>query len=253
MIEESIRKLGFKVEDIKVIINGHAHSDHAGAIASLKAKLGAQLAVMREDVPAMEGGGKDDFHYGWDWKVMGFPPAKVDRILRNGDTIRMGDVLLTAHHTPGHTRGSTTWVANIVDHGKAYTVAFPDGGGFNPGYRVARNPSYPSMTDDYRRTHHFHEMLKPGHLPRRAPGVFQSRGQAEARGHRGGKGVDQPGGIPAVHRRAEAQDRGSGGPGNGGEARNEMTGKRMTNAPSMRSLGVATRFLRTKINPSRLN
>ena len=118
MIEESIRKLGFRVEDIKVIINGHAHSDHAGAIASLKEKSGAQLAVMREDVPAMEDGGKDDFYYGWDWKVMGFPPAKVDRILREGDTIRMGEVLLTAHHTPGHTRGATTWVANIVDNGR---------------------------------------------------------------------------------------------------------------------------------------
>jgi metallo-beta-lactamase class B len=126
MIEESIRQLGFKFEEIKVIINGHAHSDHAGAIAYLKEKTGAQLAVMREDVTAMEDGGKDDFYYGWDWKVMGFPPAKVDRILRDGDTIRMGDVLLTAHHTPGHTRGATTWVANIVDNGKALRLAAKD-------------------------------------------------------------------------------------------------------------------------------
>jgi metallo-beta-lactamase class B len=92
---------------------------------------------------------------------MGFPPAKVDRILRDRDTIRMGDVLLTAYHTPGHTRGSTTWVAYLVDHGQAYTVVFPDGGGFSPGYRVAKNPSYPGITEDYRRTHHTWEMLKP--------------------------------------------------------------------------------------------
>jgi len=105
----------------------------------MKELTGAQVAIMREDVQAIEDGGKDDFHYGSDWKVMGFPPCKVDRILRDGDTIKMGDVLLTAHHTPGHTRGSTTWVANIVDNGKALVVVWPDGGGFNPGYRCEKS------------------------------------------------------------------------------------------------------------------
>jgi metallo-beta-lactamase class B len=69
--------------------------------------------------------------------------------------------VLTAYLTPGHTRGATTWVANIVDSGKAYVVAFPDGAGFNPGYRLVKDPSYPGIADDYRRTHHFLEMLKP--------------------------------------------------------------------------------------------
>jgi metallo-beta-lactamase class B len=85
----------------------------------------------------------------------------VDRILRNGDTIKMGEVLLTAHHTAGHTRGATTWMANIADNGRALTVVWPDGGGLNPGYPVAKNPSYPGITDDYRRTLHFWEMQKP--------------------------------------------------------------------------------------------
>jgi metallo-beta-lactamase class B len=161
MIVESIKKLGFKPEDTKLIINGHAHSDHAGAIAFLRENTGAQVAIMSDDAQAIEDGGKDDFHYGWDWKVMGFPPCKVDRILRDGEQIKLGEVLLTAHHTPGHTRGATTWVANIVADGRALTVVWPDGGGFNPGYRVAKNPSYPGMTDDYRRTHHLLEMLKP--------------------------------------------------------------------------------------------
>ncbi len=73
----------------------------------------------------------------------------------------MGDLLLTAYHTPGHTRGATTWIMNVVVDGKPYVIAFPDGAGFNPGYRVAKNPSYPGITEDYRRTHHFLEMLKP--------------------------------------------------------------------------------------------
>lgn len=161
MIVESIQKLGFKLTDIKLMINGHAHVDHAGAFAYLKEKTGAKVAVMREDVQAMADGGKDDFHYGRDWKVMGFPPCAVDRVLRDEDTIKMGDVLLTAHHTPGHTRGSTTWVAKITDNGKALVVVWPDGGGFNPGYRVAKDPSYPGIERDFRRTHHFWELLKP--------------------------------------------------------------------------------------------
>ena len=81
----------------------------------------------------MEDGGRSDFHYGADWKIMGFPPAKVDRVLRDGDTVRLGEVILTAHSTPGHTRGATTWETQLVRDGKAYLVVFPDGGGFNPG------------------------------------------------------------------------------------------------------------------------
>jgi metallo-beta-lactamase class B len=161
LIVESIRKLGFKPEDIKIIINGHAHSDHAGAFAEMKKISGAQIAIMEADVPSIEDGGKSDFHYGTDWKIMGFPPVKVDRILRDGDTVRLGDVVLTAYNTPGHTRGSTTWVTELFDSGKAYKVVFIDGGGFNPGYRVAKDPSYPGIEVDYRNTHHMHELLKP--------------------------------------------------------------------------------------------
>lgn len=158
MIMDSIRKLGFRPEDVKIMINGHAHIDHAGAFAYLKEKTGAELAVMRDDVQAMESGDRGDFKYQDDFV---YPPAKVDRVLRDGDTVRMGDVMLTAYHTPGHTRGATTWIANIVIAGKAYVVAFPDGAGFNPGYRLVRDPSYRGIGDDYRRTHHFLEMIKP--------------------------------------------------------------------------------------------
>lgn len=158
MIEDSIRKLGFRPEDLKIIINGHAHIDHAGAIASLKEKYGARLAVMREDVAAMESGDKGDFKYADDFV---YPPAKVDIVLRDGDTVRLGEVVLTAYLTPGHTRGATTWVTQVSEGGKPYLVVFPDGAGFNPGYRLVRNPSYPGIADDYRGTHHALEMLKP--------------------------------------------------------------------------------------------
>ena len=126
LIIDSIRKLGFKPEDIRIIINGHAHSDRAGAFAELKKLSGAKIAIMAPDVQAIEDGGKDDFFYGADWKIMGFPPAKVDRVLRDGDTVKLGEIVLTAHHTPGHTRGSTTWTTILVDSGaKPIPSCFP--------------------------------------------------------------------------------------------------------------------------------
>ncbi len=158
MIVDSIRKLGFKPEDIKIMINGHAHIDHAGAFAFFKQQFGAQMAVMKDDVAAMENGDLNDFKYANDFAYAG---VKVDRVLRDGDVVKLGEVTLTAYHTPGHTRGATTWVANIVADGKPYVVVFPDGAGFNPGYRLAKDPSYPGIAEDYRRTHHFLEMLKP--------------------------------------------------------------------------------------------
>ena len=158
MIVDSIRKLGFRPEDIKLMINGHAHIDHAGAFAFFKQQYGAELAVMKDDVAAMESGDLNDFKYANDF---GYPPVKVDRVLRDGDQIRMGSVLFTAWHTPGHTRGATTWIVNLVLDGRAYVVVFPDGAGFNPGYRIAKNPSYPGIADDFRKTHHMLEILKP--------------------------------------------------------------------------------------------
>jgi metallo-beta-lactamase class B len=87
--------------------------------------------------------------------------VKADRVLRNGDTVTLGDVAMTALLTPGHTKGGTTWTMNVVEGGKVYHVVFPDGYSINPGYRLAKNPSYPGIADDYCRTFHVLEMLKP--------------------------------------------------------------------------------------------
>ena len=137
MIVDSIGRLGFRPEDIKLMINGHAHIDHAGAFAFFKQQFGAQLAVMKDDVPAMESGDANDFKYGNDFI---YPPVKVDRVLRDGDQITMGDVLLTAYQTPGHTRGATTWVANLVVDGKAYVRGVPRRRRFQPGLPAGEEP-----------------------------------------------------------------------------------------------------------------
>jgi para-nitrobenzyl esterase len=160
MIEKSIAKLGFKPKDVKIILTGHAHCDHAGGHAYLKNTTGAKIAMMREEVELFESGGKLDFHYG-DYKEFAFDPAKVDTIFRDEDEIKLGDITLKALLTPGHTQGSTTYTTKIVADGKTYTVVFPDGTSVNPGYRVSKNPSYKGIADNYRRTFRTLDALKP--------------------------------------------------------------------------------------------
>jgi metallo-beta-lactamase class B len=160
MIEKSIRKLGFKPEEIKILLTGHAHVDHAGGHAYLKKLANARIAMIREEKRLFESGGKLDFHYG-SVPEFGFEPAKVDEIFDDGETIKLGDVKITALLTNGHTRGSTTFVMKIVENGKELTVVFPNGTSINPGYRVSKDPSYSGIADDYKRTLHILESLKP--------------------------------------------------------------------------------------------
>ena len=160
MIEKSIAKLGFKPKDVKIILTGHAHVDHVGGHAWLKKATGAKIAMLREEVELFESGGKQDFHYG-EFKSFAFDAAKVDTVFRDEDEIKLGDIAIQARHTPGHTKGSTTYIMKVNDGGKAYTVVFPDGTSVNPGYRVVKNPSYKGIADDYRRTFRILEGLKP--------------------------------------------------------------------------------------------
>ena len=160
MIERSIARLGFNPKDVKLIVTGHAHCDHVGGHAYLKKVTGAKIAMMREEVELFESGGKLDFQYG-NYKAFAFEPIKVDTVFRDEDKITQGDISIRALLTPGHTKGSTTYVMNVIDGGTTYAVAFPDGTSVNPGYRVARNPSYKGIEDNYRRTFRTLEALKP--------------------------------------------------------------------------------------------
>jgi metallo-beta-lactamase class B len=160
MIEASIRKLGLKPEDIKILLTGHAHIDHVGGHAYLKKLSGARVATIAEEKELLESGGKSDFFYGKD-EVFQFEPAKVDHVFHDGDEIKLGDVTLKALLTNGHTKGSTTFLMKVVDNGKTYTVVFPTGTSVNPGYRVEKNPSYPGIGDDFRRTLRVLDDLQP--------------------------------------------------------------------------------------------
>jgi len=160
LVEASIRKSGFDPKNIKVMLTCHAHIDHVGTHAYFERISGAQVAMMAPEVELLESGGKTDFHYA-KLPAFLFEPVRVDRVLQDGDVVTLGEFSLTAHLTPGHTRGGTTWTMSVVEDGTAYDVVFPDGYSINPGYRLKDNPSYPGIADDYRRTFRVLESLKP--------------------------------------------------------------------------------------------
>src|SRR5690606_17301819 len=114
MIMASIEKLGFDVRDVKVLINSEPHPDHAGGLAVLQQASGAELWASDASADSLEAGG-DDPDLVLPMRALlwlgfvGYPPPRVDHRCKGGDTIRVGPIELTAHVTPGHTRGCTSW------------------------------------------------------------------------------------------------------------------------------------------------
>jgi len=150
MIRASIETLGFKFSDVKVLLISHAHWDHDAGSAKIKELTGARYMVMDADVPVVESGGKADFHYGDDRGTL-YPPAKVDRVLKDGDEVRLGGAVLVAHLTPGHTKGCTTWTMRVQDGGKTYDVVIVGSPNVNDGYKLVNNAKYPQIAADYER------------------------------------------------------------------------------------------------------
>jgi metallo-beta-lactamase class B len=151
LIRASVAKLGFKFTDIRILLISHAHWDHDAGSAAIKKLTGAAYAVMDGDVSVVESGGRTDFQYGTDASML-YPPAKVDRILHDGDEVRLGDATVVAHLTPGHTKGCTTWTLKVSDGGRAYNVVIVGSPNVNPGYKLVMNPLYPAIASDFERT-----------------------------------------------------------------------------------------------------
>ena len=147
-IRQNLAQLGFKLADVKILLNSHAHYDHAGGLAELKELTGAKLMVTEADAELMARGGKDDFQWGDKYP---YKPVKADRVLSDGDRVELGEVRLTARLTPGHTKGSTTWTMKVNEEGKQYDVVFSTSVS-TPGYTLVNNDRYPNIVDDYRRT-----------------------------------------------------------------------------------------------------
>jgi metallo-beta-lactamase class B len=123
LIESNIESVGVPLKSVKWILSDHAHSDHVGAVAQIKKDTGAGFAASAGDRPALESGipGGDMDYDTTDWH---FSPIKVDRVIQDGHTVAVGDVTLTAHLTPGHTAGCTSWTTTVSDGSRPLQVLF---------------------------------------------------------------------------------------------------------------------------------
>jgi metallo-beta-lactamase class B len=151
LIAANIQKLGFTVKDVRVLLTTQVHFDHVAAHAYLQRASGARVMVSEPDAVVIEGGGKGDYHLGPQYY---FPPVKVDRRLRDGDTVDLGGVSLLAHLTPGHTKGTTTWTTKVrpLDGGPEQTVVFAGSTSVNEGVKLVANDMYPAIASDYARS-----------------------------------------------------------------------------------------------------
>ena len=150
-IAAGVEKLGFKMGDVRMLLATHAHGDHVAGLAELKRLTKARLAMMEPDAPLLEDGGRSDFRFG-DETAMRFDPVTVDRRLKDRDTIVLGDVTVTAHHHPGHTKGATSFTFTVRENGRDYRVIIANMGSINPGVTVNGMPKYPTIGQDYAKT-----------------------------------------------------------------------------------------------------
>jgi len=148
MIRDNIRKLGFKVEDVKYLLSSHAHFDHAAGLAQLKQWTGAQFVASRDDGAQISRGGHNDPMWGDKYT---FPPTNPDRTIADRETVTIGDTIMTAHLTPGHTKGCTTWTSDVEENGQRHHVVFLCSVSA-PGYKLVNNATYPNIVEDYRTT-----------------------------------------------------------------------------------------------------
>ncbi len=150
-IRHSVEQLGFHFSDIKILLISHAHSDHAGGSAEILKQTHARYMVMDADVSSIETGGRTDFAH-----FTPFPPAHVDRILHDGSTVQLGGVTLTAHKTPGHTPGCTTWTMQVIEDGRPLNVVIVGSVTALDEYHLISTPgrpaSYPGIASDFAHT-----------------------------------------------------------------------------------------------------
>jgi len=147
-VERNLATIGVRPRQVKWILNSHAHFDHAAAFAELRRWSGAKLVASAGDASALRRGRHEAENENGFTR---FPPVSVDRVVRDGEQVRMGSIAVTAVLTPGHTAGCTTWMLPITEGGRTMRVVFPCSITV-AGNRLYDNRTYPAIDADYRRS-----------------------------------------------------------------------------------------------------
>jgi metallo-beta-lactamase class B len=147
LIRKSVTQLGFKFNDIKIVLLSHAHDDHVAGTALLLKETRARLMVMDGDAAAIESGTTDFQPSDQHWT-----PVRVDRVLHDGDAVELGGMRLVAHRTAGHTKGCTTWTTRLRDGNRALNVVIDCSVNIIPAYKLVNDPKYPQVTQDFEKS-----------------------------------------------------------------------------------------------------
>lgn len=147
IIRANVERLGFRLSDVKILLSSHAHDDHVAGHALLQKLTGAQVFAMQGDDTVIRSGGEGQYLYDARWT-----PCKVDRVLKDGEEVVLGEARLRAHHTPGHTRGNTTWSLEVEEGGRRLQAVIVGSPNVNPGFQLVNNREYPEIAADYART-----------------------------------------------------------------------------------------------------
>jgi metallo-beta-lactamase class B len=152
-IAANIQTLGFRIKDVKLILNSHIHYDHAGGLAELQKLSGAPVAASPSSAAVLKSGksGPDDPQFGILTPIK--PVAKI-KVIHDGETLHVGPLALTAHFTPGHTRGGTSWTWQSCDQERCLNLAYVDSLSAisAPGFRFSSNTTYPQVRTDFQKS-----------------------------------------------------------------------------------------------------
>jgi metallo-beta-lactamase class B len=160
LVADNVRRLGFRVEDIKLILNSHVHYDHAGGIGELQRLSRAKVAASAASARVFERGqsGPDDPQYG------GLPPiARLEgvEVVADGQTVRVGTLEITAHMTGGHTPGGTSWTWTSCENGRCRQMVYADSvtAVSSRDFRFTSSKGYPAALADFERSFAFLEQV----------------------------------------------------------------------------------------------
>ncbi|HEX3879348.1 MAG TPA: subclass B3 metallo-beta-lactamase [Bryobacteraceae bacterium] len=157
LIRASMRSLGFRLEDVKILLTMQAHYDHVAAMSEVQKITGAKVDITEQDAPVVEDGGKSDPYL--NQPQYQYAPFKVDRRLKDGDVVSLGGTELKVILTPGHTRGSVSYSTTLMDGGQKRNVLLAN---INTVVMpLVHNPKYPGIAKDYERSYQVQKQLSP--------------------------------------------------------------------------------------------
>ncbi len=150
LIRDNIESVGFRLEDVKILLTMQSHWDHTAALAEIKKITGAEMWATSDDARVLEDGGFSDPHFGG---RESFKPVSVDKIISDGEVIELGDIRLQVYEHPGHTEGSSSYSMQVRENGRDYAVVIANMGTINSGKKLVVDPTYPGVADDFAETY----------------------------------------------------------------------------------------------------